>query len=88
MITNEKKQAAIQAVQTHKTDTGSSAVQAAIVTERIKELTEHLKGHNHDNAARRGLLSLVGQRRRLLKYIADRDSASYLALIKKLGIRR
>lgn len=88
MITNEKKQAAIQSVQEHKTDTGSSAVQAAIVTERIKELTEHLKGHKHDIAARRGLLRLVGQRRRLLKYIADRDSQTYLGLIKKLGIRR
>jgi len=88
MITSEKKQAAITAVQTHKTDTGSSAVQVSIVTERIKELTEHLKVHKHDNAARRGLLSLVGQRRRLLKYIADRDSQAYLALIKKLGIRR
>jgi len=88
MITSEKKQAAIKSVQTHKTDTGSSAVQAAIVTERIKELTDHLKTHAHDNAARRGLLSLVGQRRRLLKYIADRDSQAYLDLIKKLGIRR
>lgn len=88
MITSEKKQVATQAVQMHKTDTGSSAVQTAIVTERIKELTEHLKGHEHDTAARRGLLRLVGQRRRLLKYIADRDSQAYLALIKKLGIRR
>ena len=88
MITSEKKQAAIKAVQTHKTDTGSSAAQAAIVTERIKELTNHLKTHGHDNAARRGLLRLVGQRRRLLRYIADRDSQAYLALIKKLGIRR
>ena len=88
MITGEKKQVAIKGAQTHKTDTGSAPVQAAIVTERIKELTEHLKLHNHDNAARRGLLRLVGQRRRLLKYIADRDSEAYLALIKKLGIRR
>ena len=88
MITSEKKQAAVQAVQMHKTDTGSSAVQVSIVTERIKELTEHLKLHTHDNAARRGLLSLVGQRRRLLKYIAGHDSQAYLALIKKLGIRR
>jgi small subunit ribosomal protein S15 len=88
MITTEKKQAAIQAVQQHKTDTGSSAAQAAIATERIKELTEHLKVHSKDNAARRGLLRLVGQRRRLLKYIADRDSQAYLELVKKLGIRR
>lgn len=88
MITSEKKKTAIQAVQTHKTDTGSSAAQAAIATERIKELTEHLKVHNKDNAARRGLLRLVGQRRRHLKYIADRDSKAYLELVKKLGIRR
>ena len=88
MITSEKKQAAIQPVQMHKTDTGSSAAQAAIATERIKELTEHLKVHSKDLAARRGLLSLVGKRRRLLKYIADRDSQAYLALIQKLGIRR
>ena len=88
MITSEKKQAAVQSVQLHKTDTGSSAAQAAIATERIKELTEHLKGHQKDAAARRGLLRLVGRRRRLLKYIADRDSQAYLELIKKLGIRR
>ncbi len=88
MITSEKKQTAIRGVQAHKTDTGSSAVQAAIATERIKELTEHLKGHVHDAAARRGLLRLVGQRRRLLTYIADHDSQAYLTLIKKLGIRR
>ena len=88
MITSEKKQAVASGVQKHKTDTGSSAVQAAIATERIKELTEHLKVHDKDVAARRGLLRLVGQRRRLLKYIADRDSQAYLTLIKKLGIRR
>ncbi len=88
MITSEKKHAAIQPVQLHKTDTGSSAAQAAIATERIKELTEHLKTHQKDLAARRGLLSLVGRRRRLLKYVADHDSQAYLALIKKLGIRR
>ncbi len=88
MITSEKKQAAIQAVQTHKTDTGSAAVQVAIATERIKELTEHLKTSSKDFAARRGLLQLVGRRRRLLKYIADHDSKAYLTLIKQLGIRR
>lgn len=88
MITSEKKSAAIKSAQTHKSDTGSSAAQVAIATERIRELTDHLKGHDKDVAARRGLLRLVGQRRRLLKYIADRDSQAYLALIKKLGIRR
>ena len=88
MITTEKKQAAIKAVQAHKTDTGGASAQVAITTERIKELTEHLKLHKKDFAARRGLLQLVGRRRRLLKYIADRNSQAYLDLIKKLGIRR
>lgn len=88
MITSEKKQAAIKTVQAHKTDTGGSAAQVAVATERIKELTEHLQGHAKDFAARRGLLTLVGRRRRLLKYIADRDSQAYLDLIQKLGIRR
>ena len=88
MITNEKKQAAIAGVQVHKSDTGGAAPQVAVATERIKELTEHLKVHKKDFAARRGLLQLVGRRRRLLKYIAERDTDGYLALIKKLGIRR
>lgn len=78
----------MKSVQAHKTDTGSEAVQTAVLTERIKELTDHLKGHEKDFAARRGLLKLVGRRRRLLKYVADRDSQAYLGLIKKLGIRR
>jgi len=71
-----------------KTDTGSSAVQVGIMTARIAELTEHLKTHKHDYASRRALLQLVGKRKRLLKYIADKDSEVYLALIRKLGIRR
>jgi small subunit ribosomal protein S15 len=88
MITSEKKQATIKSLQSHKSDSGSSAVQVGIMTERIKELTEHLKLNKHDYMARRGLLQLVGKRRRLLKYIAARDGEAYLALIKKLGIRR
>lgn len=88
MITTEKKQAVVKDLQGHKTDTGSSAVQVGIMTERIKELTEHLKVNKKDFAARRGLLQLVGKRRRLLKYIATNDSQAYLDLIKKLGIRR
>ena len=88
MISSEKKQATIKSLQGSKTDTGSSAVQVGIMTERVKELTEHLKVHKHDFMARRGLLQLVGKRRRLLKYIAEKDSKSYLDLIKKLGIRR
>ena len=88
MISSEKKQAAVKELQSHKTDTGSSAVQVGIMTERIKELTEHLQTHKHDFMARRGLLQMVGQRRRLLRYIAKHDSKAYLDLIKKLGIRR
>lgn len=88
MITTEKKTAAIKSAQVHGKDTGGASVQVAILTERIKELTEHLKVNKHDYATRRGLLQMVGRRRRLLRYIAARDSQAYLDLIKKLGIRR
>lgn len=88
MITSEKKQAVIADLQTSKNDSGSAAVQVGIMTKRIEELTVHLKANKHDFMARRGLLQLVGQRKRLLKYIASRDGEAYLALIKKLGIRR
>lgn len=88
MITTEKKQAVIAELQSDKKDTGSSAVQVGILTERIKELTEHLKINKKDFMARRGLLQMVGQRKRHLKYIADKDSQAYLDLIAKLGIRR
>jgi small subunit ribosomal protein S15 len=88
MITTEKKAQAIGSAQTHVKDTGSPAAQVAVLTERIKELTEHLKVHKHDFAARRGLLQMVGKRRRLLSYIAQKDSQAYLDLIAKLGIRR
>jgi len=88
MITSEKKQAAIKSVQVHGKDTGGSSAQVAVLTERIKELTEHLKVNKKDFAARRGLLQMVGRRRRLLQYIAKRDTDGYLKLIKQLGIRR
>lgn len=88
MITSEKKQAAIKSVQAHKQDTGGAAAQVAVATERIKELTEHLKVNKKDFAARRGLLQLVGKRRRLLRYIAKRNPGGYTELIQKLGIRR
>jgi small subunit ribosomal protein S15 len=88
MITSEKKTAAIKSVQVHKNDTGGSSAQVAVLTDRIKELTEHLKLNKHDYMARRGLLQMVGRRRRLLRYIAKRDSQAYLDLIQKLGIRR
>jgi len=88
MITSEKKAKITADLAKSKTDTGSSAVQVGIMTARIAELTDHLKTHKHDFAARRALLQLVGKRKRLLKYISDRNSEEYLALIKKLGIRR
>ncbi|MFT4532101.1 MAG: small subunit ribosomal protein S15 [Candidatus Saccharimonadales bacterium] len=70
------------------TDTGSTDVQVTSLTARISELTEHLKINKKDHMARRGLLVLVGRRKRLLKYLANKDTASYLSLIKKLGLRR
>lgn len=88
MIATAKKAVAIKGSQVHKNDTGSSNAQAAVLTERIKELTEHLKVNKHDFMARRGLLQMVGKRRRLLRYIAKHDSQAYLDLIQKLGIRR
>lgn len=88
MITSEKKAKVISDLAAHKTDTGSAAVQIGIMTARITELTGHLKINKKDFAARRGLLQLVGKRKRLLKYIAEQDGEAYLALIKKLGIRR
>lgn len=72
----------------HETDTGSPEAQIALLTKRITDLTEHLKFHKHDHHSRRGLLLLVGRRRRLLKYIAAEDIARYRALIDKLGLRR
>jgi small subunit ribosomal protein S15 len=88
MITVERKKEIVKDLQSHKTDTGSSAVQVGVMTERIRELTEHLKSNKHDFMARRGLLQLVGKRRKLLQYIAKEDGQAYLNLIKKLGIRR
>ncbi len=88
MISTEKKAGIVKDLQKAKTDTGSAAVQVGIFTERIRELTEHLKVNKHDYAARRGLLQLVGKRKRLLQYIAARNGQAYLDLIKKLGIRR
>ncbi len=88
MISTEKKSKIVADLQAGKTDTGSPTVQVGILTERIKELTAHLQVHKHDFMARRGLLQAVGKRKRLLKYIASKDGAEYLVLIKKLGIRR
>jgi small subunit ribosomal protein S15 len=73
---------------TNEGDTGSPEVQVALLTRRIADLTEHLKVHKHDHHSRRGLLLLVGRRRRLLKYLANKDINRYRALIEKLGLRR
>jgi small subunit ribosomal protein S15 len=73
---------------TNEGDTGSPEVQVALLTRRINDLTEHLKVHKHDHHSRRGLLLLVGRRRRLLKYLASKDITRYRALIEKLGLRR
>jgi small subunit ribosomal protein S15 len=78
----------IAAHATHEGDTGSPEVQVALLTRRINDLTEHLKVHKHDHHSRRGLLLLVGRRRRLLKYLQRTDIARYRALIQKLGLRR
>lgn len=82
------KKAIIDEYATHPGDTGSPEVQVALLTKRIKDLTEHLKEHKHDHHSRRGLLLLVGQRRRLLGYLADVDINRYRKLIERLGLRR
>ncbi|AOY56241.1 MAG: hypothetical protein RI933_1054 [Actinomycetota bacterium] len=82
------KTAIINEYATHPGDTGSPEVQVAVLTQRIKDLTEHLKSHKHDHHSRRGLLILVGQRRRLLGYLQGVDIARYRALIERLGLRR
>lgn len=73
---------------THESDTGSPEVQVALLSERINHLTEHLREHNHDHHSRRGLLMMVGKRRRLLDYLRRQDVERYRALIAKLGLRR
>ena len=87
-ITAERRQALIQEYATKPGDTGSPEVQVALLSERIANLTEHLKTHAKDFHSRRGLLVLVGQRRGLLDYVKKRDAARYQALIGRLGLRR
>ncbi|MGK9148616.1 30S ribosomal protein S15 [Plantibacter flavus] len=82
------KKAIIEEYATHPGDTGSPEVQVAVMTRRIKDLTEHLKEHKHDHHSRRGLLLLVGQRRRLLGYLQAVDIERYRSLIERLGLRR
>ena len=87
-VTAEKKQEIISSNARAKGDTGSPEVQVAILSERISNLTEHFKGHAKDHHSRRGLLKLVGQRRRLLDYLKARDNKRYDTLIERLGLRR
>ncbi|MEY2900135.1 MAG: hypothetical protein RL247_301 [Actinomycetota bacterium] len=84
----ETKNSIIEAYATHPGDTGSPEVQIALMSHRINELTEHLKEHKHDHHSRRGLLLMVGRRRRLLGYLQGIDIERYRALIEKLGLRR
>ena len=88
MITKEKKTAVMEANATHEGDTGSPEVQIAILTERIRELTEHLKQHPNDDHSRLGMYKMVGKRRRLLDYVAKKDIERYRSIIAKLGIRK
>lgn len=87
-VSVEKKAELVKKFGESEKDTGRSEVQIAILTERIRELTEHSKVHAHDNNSRRGLLKLVGQRRRLLDYLAARDIERYRTVLKDLGLRR
>ena len=82
------KQSIMTEFATHEGDTGSPEVQIAMLTQRIKDLTEHLKVHKHDHHSRRGLLLLVGRRKRMLRYLEATDVTRYRALIKRLGLRR
>jgi len=88
MLTTEKKAEIAVAYQKHATDTGSADVQVALLTERIRQLTEHLRAHRKDHHSQRGLMMLVGQRRGLLRYLNRKDPARYKALIASLGLRK
>ena len=88
MITSEKKQEIINTYKRDEKDTGSPEVQIALLTERINELTEHLKVHKKDNHSRRGLLKMVGKRRNLLNYLAKKDIQRYRDIAQKLSLRK
>lgn len=88
MTTKEEKAKAIALTQVHKNDVGSPEAQVSILTTRIKEVTEHLKSNKHDFMARRGLTQMVGKRKRLLKYLENKDFDAYKALVAKLGLRK
>ena len=87
MISQEKKRSIIDKFRTHEQDTGSAEVQIAILTGRINELTEHLRVHKKDHHSRRGLFKMVGQRRKLLNYVQDRDIERFRSIKEQIGIR-
>ena len=87
-MTKERKQEVINTYKREEKDTGSPEVQIALLTERINELTEHLKIHKKDNHSRRGLLKMVGKRRNLLNYLAKKDVNRYRTIVEKLGLRK
>ena len=87
-MTRERKQELINLYKREENDTGSSEVQIALLTERISELTEHLKAHKNDNHSRRGLLKMIGKRRNLLNYLAEKDINRYREIVKKLNLRK
>jgi small subunit ribosomal protein S15 len=88
MITKDNKSKAIALTQVAKNDVGSPQAQASILTTRIKEVTEHLKANKHDHMARRGLIQMVGKRKRLLKYLESKDFEAYKATVAALGLRK
>lgn len=86
-LTQQRKQELITSYQVHETDTGSSEVQIAMLTDRINRLSEHLRSNQQDHSSRRGLLKIIGQRKRLLAYVQKQNRQKYQALIARLGIR-
>ena len=87
-MTRERKQELINLYKREENDTGSPEVQIALLAERISELTEHLKAHKNDNHSRRGLLKMIGKRRNLLNYLAEKDINRYREIVKKLNLRK
>nr|WP_321503189.1 30S ribosomal protein S15 [uncultured Dethiosulfovibrio sp.] len=87
MLTKEQKGVIIEDYHTHGSDTGSPEVQIAILTKRIRDLTEHLKVHKHDYHSKKGLLTMVGRRRKMLRYVREKDFNRYKSLIERLGLR-
>lgn len=88
MLSNQKKKSVMDEVRTHESDTGSPAVQIALLSERINELTEHLKVHKKDVHSRRGLIKMVDVRRKMLRNFKNKDFEAYQALVKKLGLKK